>query len=68
MNAKNEINCHECGKSIPLDTALTVEGGEYVLYFCGLECYQHFQNQAEQKNEMSNKIQNNFSKDEKNSK
>ncbi len=38
--------CCECCKEIPLDAALTPEGTEYVLHFCGLECYQRFQARA----------------------
>ncbi|MDS0116442.1 DUF3330 domain-containing protein, partial [Enterobacter hormaechei subsp. steigerwaltii] len=44
MNANNTptISCCECCKDIPLDAALTPEGSEYVVHFCGLECYQRF--------------------------
>ncbi|MCK7609879.1 DUF3330 domain-containing protein [Acinetobacter portensis] len=57
----NNKALYECQKSISLDIALTDEGGEYLLNSCGLECYQFFfQNQAEQKNNMSIKIQNTF--------
>ncbi|HEE9764846.1 DUF3330 domain-containing protein (plasmid) [Stutzerimonas stutzeri] len=39
-------SCCECCQEIPLDAALTVEGSEYVLHFCGLECYERFQARA----------------------
>ena len=40
-------SCCECCQEIPLDAALTVEGSEYVLHFCELECYERFQARAE---------------------
>jgi hypothetical protein len=40
------ISCCECCQEIPLDAALAVEGSEYVLHFCGLECYERFQARA----------------------
>lgn len=38
MNTNNTstISCCECCKDIPLDAALTPEGSEYVVHFCGL--------------------------------
>nr|CAB65710.1 Urf-2 protein [Xanthomonas campestris] len=53
MNATSDptvsdcTTCCECCKEIPLDAALTAEGSEYVLHFCGLECYQRFQARAQ---------------------
>ena len=39
-------SCCECCQEIPLYAALTVEGSEYVLHFCGLDCYERFQARA----------------------
>ncbi len=43
------IECSVCRKEIPLSSALTPQGAEYVGYFCGIECYQEFLAEAEQK-------------------
>lgn len=40
------IKCGVCQKEIPLDAALTAEGSEYVVYLCGLECYERFESHA----------------------
>ncbi len=42
-----QVPCSVCRKEIPLSTALTPQGAEYIGYFCGIECYQEFL--AEQK-------------------
>ena len=45
MNDKPEttapkmIDCDVCHKEIPQSVAMTEEGEDYVLHFCGLECY-----------------------------
>ncbi len=33
------INCKLCFKEIPESVATTEEGEDYVMHFCGLECY-----------------------------
>lgn len=33
------IDCEICLKEIPEAAAMTEEGKDYVLHFCGLECY-----------------------------
>jgi hypothetical protein len=33
------IDCEVCMKEIPETVAMTEEGQDYVLHFCGLECY-----------------------------
>ncbi len=37
------IACAVCRKEIPLSSALTPQGAEYVSYFCGIECLAEFQ-------------------------
>jgi hypothetical protein len=51
MNANDTptISCCECCKEISLDAALTPEGTEYVVHFCGLECYQRFISRADKR-------------------
>ncbi len=36
------VACSICRKEIPLSSALTPQGAEYIEYFCGIECYQEF--------------------------
>ncbi len=33
------ISCDVCRKEIPRSAAQTYEGEEYVMHFCGLDCY-----------------------------
>jgi ribosomal protein L44E len=35
-----KVSCEECRKHIPRSVATSTEGGEYIKYFCGLECYE----------------------------
>ena len=37
------IACEICMKEIPRSVAQCPEGAEYVYYFCGADCYQHWQ-------------------------
>jgi hypothetical protein len=34
------INCEVCLKEIPRDEAQSDEATDYIVHFCGLECYQ----------------------------
>ncbi len=36
------VACEICMKEIPHDVAKTFEGDEYVLHFCGLDCYRQW--------------------------
>jgi hypothetical protein len=38
--APERVSCAVCRKQIPPDEALQNEGEEYLLWFCGLECYE----------------------------
>ena len=33
------VSCKECLKQVPYSEAKMEEAGDYVLYFCGLDCY-----------------------------
>lgn len=35
----SEVECAICKKRIPASTALSPEGHDYILYFCGGKCY-----------------------------
>lgn len=37
-----QVSCSICRKEIPLSSALTPQVEDYVVYFCGLECYEEF--------------------------
>ncbi len=37
------VRCHVCHREIPHPEALTVEGQEYLYYFCGQGCYTRWQ-------------------------
>ena len=37
------VACEVCLKEIPKSEAKSPEGTEYVLYFCGLDCYQKWE-------------------------
>jgi hypothetical protein len=36
------VACEVCLKEIPPDEAGIVEANDYVLYFCGLDCYRQW--------------------------
>lgn len=42
------VSCETCLAEIPVDVALTLEGPDYVHYFCGLECLAKWQEKARQ--------------------
>lgn len=39
-----KINCEICLKEVPQSEAKTSEAEEYVIWFCGLECYEKWKN------------------------
>ncbi len=51
---KDEVRCNYCGEWLPGDEAISPEGDEYVLYFCGLEC--HAQWEAERAADTENEF------------
>ncbi|KAB2933728.1 MAG: hypothetical protein EFKGCFLK_02305 [Rhodocyclaceae bacterium] len=36
------VPCAACLKEVPLGTAFTPEGVDYVEHFCGIGCHRHF--------------------------
>ncbi|SEO47713.1 DUF3330 domain-containing protein [Nitrosovibrio sp. Nv6] len=42
-----KVPCKVCLKEIPLSEAMNEEAVDYVLYFCGLECYAKWEKQEE---------------------
>ncbi len=45
---ENTIPCDVCEKEVPLSEALTSEAEDYVMYFCGVDCLEHWRKKAEQ--------------------
>ncbi len=45
------IDCEICMKEIPSDEAKSAEGEDYVIHFCGLECYSKWREQASKKDQ-----------------
>lgn len=43
------IDCSICLKEVPISEACSEEATDYVLHFCGLECYTKWKDQDEQK-------------------
>jgi len=44
-----KMPCEMCLKEIPKSEAKTAEGSDYVLHFCGLDCYEKWQQENESK-------------------
>ncbi len=43
-----QVACEMCLKEVPKSEAAVPEATDYVVYFCGLDCYQKWQNQRDQ--------------------
>ena len=41
------IRCEVCQHDIPLSEAMVAEATDYVVYFCGLDCYDRWRHQRE---------------------
>jgi hypothetical protein len=46
-----QISCEVCMKEIPRDQAQRAEVEDYVLHFCGIDCYAKWAKKGEHKNE-----------------
>lgn len=44
--AVDEIQCDVCMREIPASEAVNAEADEYVMNFCGLECYDRWRKQG----------------------
>lgn len=42
-----KVNCEVCLQEIPATEARSAEGQDYVLYFCGLDCYDKWREKGE---------------------
>jgi hypothetical protein len=41
------IPCNVCQHEIPTSEAIVAEATDYVIYFCGLDCYQRWRTQLQ---------------------
>jgi len=42
-----KVSCEVCLKEIPISEASSVKATDYIMYYCGLECYEKWKKQAE---------------------
>ena len=45
----DRVYCAACFRDVPLSEAFVPEAVDYVIYFCGLSCYEDWPGQAESK-------------------
>ncbi|KPV40077.1 hypothetical protein AN478_07925 [Thiohalorhabdus denitrificans] len=43
-----KVSCEVCMAEVPHDDAKSMEGSDYVLYFCGLDCYDRWADEAKE--------------------
>lgn len=48
-----QVSCQVCRKLLPADEAVVEEAKDYVHWFCGQDCYQHWQHDHDQGQESS---------------
>ena len=47
------VSCDVCLKEVPRSEAQSPEGSDYVLYFCGLDCYEQWKQQKDREGSSS---------------
>jgi hypothetical protein len=47
------LNCAVCLKEVPADAIKVTDAQDYVLHFCGLECFETWRRQAAQRGKQS---------------
>jgi hypothetical protein len=45
--ALERVSCDVCLKQVPKSEAKSPEASDYVLYFCGLDCYEQWRQQKD---------------------
>lgn len=45
-DGEHEITCHVCLQEVSHPGAMSAEGKEYLYFFCGQECYVHWQHES----------------------
>jgi len=46
-----QVSCEVCLKEVPVSEAHLVEAEDYVVHFCGLDCFDKWREKAEQADE-----------------
>ncbi len=46
-----KVECSVCLKEVPVSEAVNEEATDYVVHFCGLDCYEKWKQQSENKSE-----------------
>lgn len=41
-----KVNCSTCGKEVPRAEAKSAEAQDYMMYFCGMDCFRHWQKES----------------------
>lgn len=49
------IACEVCMKELPKSEALVAEATDYVVYFCGLDCYERWKSQRSKPGDQAKK-------------
>lgn len=47
------VSCEACLKEIPVSEAKSEEAADYVIFFCGLECYELWRTQEDEESELT---------------
>jgi hypothetical protein len=50
-----KVPCAICRKEVPLSAALIPEAADYVVHFCGLDCYEKWKQQSNRAEKPSGK-------------
>ncbi len=48
-----QVSCETCMKEIPASEAKSEEAVDYIIYFCGLDCYESWSTQDARETESS---------------
>ena len=48
-----QVSCEVCMAEIPASEAKSEEAADYVIFFCGLECYESWSTQGNEESESS---------------
>jgi hypothetical protein len=43
----NHVLCSTCEREVPVSEAAVAEAVDYIVYFCGLECYDRWRHQGD---------------------
>lgn len=43
-----QVSCEVCFKEIPISEASSVKATDYIMYYCGLDCYEKWNKQEEE--------------------